>query len=529
MSTAYDLYLYPTKAQPQLWIGNLHTVAFLKGFQPRPLGRARVLEVGCGTGMNLLPMAASLPEAEFVGVDLAAQPILLAKQLAARFGVSNVRFHQADIQEMADDFGQFDYILAHGFYSWVPPSARESLWRVARGSLSAQGLLQVSYNALPGALQMKYLREFCQLHMRRFADRETQLREAWNLVTTLASMKDADNPLAMAAAQTVAKGFATAIHDEFASINDPFYLEQVVEAAAAWQLRYVADAVQKFMLGLQRLPEGQALLESLPPGDELLHEQYRDFLSYRGFRQSIFTPMACEPEPVRYGERLRQCYLASPLRAGSPDEAGNRVYDAPNAQMGFHSSNPLLAELFEAFAMEDPIPVSLDDFCKEALPAHHTSRPEIVDEFWELLEDLAGNGIIQAYAERPPIPTGVPERPKMAGIGRWEALLGVPLTNVFHRGQNVDDPLLRALAGLTDGTRTVAEISAALADLVVSFRQGRAPHAVMEGFPIPLGESVAYHRTPEFKLPRLEVEQFLLKTIPAELERFRQLGLLVAG
>jgi hypothetical protein len=117
----------------------------------------------------------------------------------------------------------------------------------------------------------------------------------------------------------------------------------------------------------------------------------------------------------------------------------------------------------------------------------------------------------------------------MAGIGRWEALLGVPLTNVFHRGQNVDDPLLRALAGLTDGTRTVAEIAAALADFLVSFRQGRAPHAVMEGFPIPLGESVAYHRTPEFKLPRLEVEQFLLKTIPAELERFRQLGLLVAG
>jgi ubiquinone/menaquinone biosynthesis C-methylase UbiE len=529
MTNAYDLYLYPTKAQPQLHIANLCTTAFLRGYDPAPIATAKVLEVGCGTGLNLLPMAASFPSAEFVGVDLAEHPIRMAKELAARFGLSNVRFHQADINEMADDFGEFDYMIAHGFYSWVPASARDSLWRIARGSLSEHGVIQVSYNTLPGALQMRYLRDFCQLHMRRFADRDTQLKEAWKLVETLAAMKDTDNPLAMAAAQTLAKGFDTAIHDEFAAINDAFYLGEVVTHAAARKLRYVGDAVQKFVLGLQRLPEGEALLATLPQDDRVLLEQYRDFLSYRGFRQSLFAKASQLPSEVSYRDRLTHCYLDSQLRVGPPDEEGNRVFDAPNLHMGFHSQNSLLAELFLAFEASQPIPVPLQDFCEQHEEAFRKEGSEVVDQFWELVEDLARNGLIQVHACPPRVPDSLPERPKMAGIARWEALLGVALTNVFHRGQDVSDPLLRTLAAITDGTRTVPEICSTLSEIVVGYRQGRSPHVVIEGFPIALGESAAVSGSPDFKLPRVEMEQRLLQAVPGELERFRRLGLLVEG
>lgn len=529
MGNAYDLYLYPTKAQPQLHIENLCTTAFLRGFDPAPVATAKVLEVGCGTGLNLLPMAAAFPAAEFVGVDLAEQPIRMAKELAARFGLNNVRFHQADINEMADDFGEFDYMIAHGFYSWVPASARDSLWRIARGSLSEHGVIQVSYNTLPGALQMRYLRDFCQLHMRQFADRDTQLKEAWKLVETLAAMNDTDNPLAMAAAQTLAKGFDTAIHDEFAAINDAFYLGEVVTHAAARNLRYVGDAVQKFVLGLQRLPEGEALLTTLPQDDRVLLEQYRDFLSYRGFRQSLFAKASQIASDVSYRDRLLRCYLDSPLRVGPPDGEGNRVFDAPNLHMGFHSRNALLAELFQAFEASSPIPVPLQDFCEDQVDAFRREGREVVDEFWELVEDLARNGLIQVHSCPPGIPSSLPERPKMAGIARWEALLGVALTNVFHRGQDVTDPLLRTLAAITDGTRTIPEICATLSEIVVGYRQGRSPQIVIEGFPIALGESAAVSGSPDFKLPKTEMEQRLLQAVPGELERFRRLGLLVEG
>lgn len=529
MGNAYDLYLYPTKAQSQLHIENLCTSAYLRGYHPAPVATASVLEVGCGTGLNLLPMAAQYPGAEFVGVDLAEQPIRMAKELAARFGLNNIRFHQADINEMADDFGRFDYVIAHGFYSWVPAEARESLWRIARGSLSDRGVIQVSYNALPGSLQMRYLRDFCQYHMRRFADRETQLKEAWKLVETLAAMKDADNPLAMAAAQTLAKGFDTAIHDEFAVINDAFYLDEVVAHATAWGMRYVCDAVPKFVLGLQHLPEGKALLESLPAEDQILQQQYLDFLSYRVFRQSIFAPERHRATEEPYLDRVLDCSLDSMLRVGEPDAEGNRVYDAPQLRVAFGSTNPLLAELFETFATCNPIPVPLKAFCETALGRYEAASPEVVSEFWELVEDLTQKGLIQAHAYPPRIPATLPERPRMCGIARWEALLGVPLTNLFHRGQNVSDPLLRTLAAITDGTRTVPEICAALSEIVVSYRQGRSQQIVVDGFPIALGESDAVRSSPDFKLPKEAMQQRLLPAVSAELERFRRASLLVEG
>ncbi len=38
-----------------------------------------MLEIGCGNGSNVIPMAYGLPGSEFVGVDLAAKPVEVAQ------------------------------------------------------------------------------------------------------------------------------------------------------------------------------------------------------------------------------------------------------------------------------------------------------------------------------------------------------------------------------------------------------------------------------------------------------------------
>ena len=39
--------------------------------------------------------------------------------------------------EFPDDAGQFDYIIAHGIYSWVPRVVQEKLLAVCRASSNA--------------------------------------------------------------------------------------------------------------------------------------------------------------------------------------------------------------------------------------------------------------------------------------------------------------------------------------------------------------------------------------------------------
>ena len=126
---SYDLVEYPSYAIPQSYPDKLAVVAAMFGMDPVPPGRARVLDVGCGSGGNLLPMALLWPGGEYVGIDLASTAIDKAKASAAQLGLTNIRFEAADLMDLPADFGTFDYIIAHGFISWVPTTVmRERLF-----------------------------------------------------------------------------------------------------------------------------------------------------------------------------------------------------------------------------------------------------------------------------------------------------------------------------------------------------------------------------------------------------------------
>jgi 2-polyprenyl-3-methyl-5-hydroxy-6-metoxy-1,4-benzoquinol methylase len=124
-------------------------IARLLGLTPTPATRCRVLELGCGDGVNLLPMAATMPESEFVGIDLAVNPIAKANGMAQALGLSNIRFQQMNVMDMDAGFGQFDYILAHGLYSWVPAVVRDRIMSVCQSHLTPNGIAYISYNVYP--------------------------------------------------------------------------------------------------------------------------------------------------------------------------------------------------------------------------------------------------------------------------------------------------------------------------------------------------------------------------------------------
>src|SRR5262245_13310457 len=102
-----------------------------------------VLEIGCGSGGHLLPIAARYPGARCVGIDLDANEIAAARDLAERLGLRNVRFEAMDLRAAAGAIGcdaPFDFVVAHGMYSWIPADARDALLTLFGSVLAEQGV-----------------------------------------------------------------------------------------------------------------------------------------------------------------------------------------------------------------------------------------------------------------------------------------------------------------------------------------------------------------------------------------------------
>jgi cyclopropane fatty-acyl-phospholipid synthase-like methyltransferase len=146
--TPYDTVFYPGYAMEQAHPDRLATLATLFGMRPADVSRCRVLELGCGDGLHLIAVALGLLEAECVGIDLAAAGLCKGQEVIRELGLTNVTLRHMDLMEVGRDLGQFDYIIAHGIYSWVPPEVRDKLLTICKENLAANGVAYVSYNVV---------------------------------------------------------------------------------------------------------------------------------------------------------------------------------------------------------------------------------------------------------------------------------------------------------------------------------------------------------------------------------------------
>ena len=236
MANLYDRVRYPNLVFSQTHPLTTGAFAALYGRRFVPFAQSRVLEIGCGEGINLINMALGAPEAEFVGVDLAERPIALARDAARRCGCANVRFDARDLVEVDASFGRFDTIIAHGVYSWVPAPVREGLMRVAGERLSADGLALISYNALPGSRFRQAIRDMLLLCDQGVEDPDTKLSLARSfLAEQIEAWSDTEADeftMKSEARRILDHAPAVLFHDELGEDYAPQLLSDVVAAAA---------------------------------------------------------------------------------------------------------------------------------------------------------------------------------------------------------------------------------------------------------------------------------------------------------
>ena len=187
-SINYEEITYPNFVHSQTHPNRLATMARAYGLKTAPIEKCRVLEVGCGSGTNLLAMACDLPESEFTGIDLSANHIEQGKKAVSETGAKNLQLICADLlQADLKDFGKFDYIIAHGFFSWVPNIVREKFWEIVRKHLAPDGVAFVSYNAFPGCHLRMMMREMMMYHTEKI---EPPFEKARQSVALLAFLKE---------------------------------------------------------------------------------------------------------------------------------------------------------------------------------------------------------------------------------------------------------------------------------------------------------------------------------------------------
>lgn len=108
-------------------------------------------EIGCGYGLTANLLAASNPADQFVAIDLMPEHIDAAQAVANAAGLANLRLIAGDVCEIAPEtLPDFDFIVMHGVYSWVPERVRIAIVNLISRKLRPGGRVLISYNAQPG-------------------------------------------------------------------------------------------------------------------------------------------------------------------------------------------------------------------------------------------------------------------------------------------------------------------------------------------------------------------------------------------
>jgi SAM-dependent methyltransferase len=463
-ASTYDLVAYPSYTHAQTHPGRLGVIGHLFGLAPARADACRVLELGCGNGSNLVPMAEGFAGSEFVGIDLAALPIAGGQRMIADLGLTNVRLVQGNLTEVNADWGKFDYIIAHGLYSWVPPGLQTEILRLCRDRLNPRGLAFISYNALPGSHLRMMLREMMLFHTRGFADPSERIRQARALAKFLAESQNTRDEYQLwmkAELERILEHDAGHIfHDELSDENHPCSFTQFIQLAGQSGLQYVgeADFFEMFAHGFTEAT--QQRLAQLG-NDRLRREQYLDFLKCRRFRQTLLCHQEVTISSEPQADAVLDFLVASPARCTSDARqapvGATRVYQTPK---GATCSTDFLLGQAALGILEQrwPLPLPFSELFELAArpsstaginPAPASGTAQTLAAF---LLQLFGAGLVDFRTCLQPIARVAGEYPVVSPVARWQARHGDVVTSRFHMAVKVEDEVGRFLLTYLDGS-----------------------------------------------------------------------------
>lgn len=470
---SYDRVPYTSYPYARTHPDRLETVGRLFGMEPAPAGACRVLELGCASGGNLVPMAAQLPGSELVGLDLGARQVEEGRATVRALGLRNVELRHADILDVDEGLGEFDYVICHGVYSWVPPAVQRKILRILAERLRPQGVGLVSYNTYPGWHLRESVRHMMRWHTAGLDDPTTRATQAGALVELLARATDPQGAYGQLLGRELdilrRTGPDYLLHEHLEDVNTPCYFHEFVERAHAEGLQYLGDADVPTML-----PRGidEAVAQTLGriAPDLVRLEQYLDFVHNRQFRNTLLCHGHVALRRALGPEQLRGAWV----RCGAEPD-GDAVDLSPGVRVAMRAAG---------LEIESELPVTKAALVVLRRAWPHALRLEAVVEQAAALVAEAGlaapagdvaaivgadllelfcRGALELHRFCPPLCTTVSERPRASAHARhWAERRGFVVSQ-WHTRVDVD-AVAAAVVRRLDGDHDHAALVDALAD-----------------------------------------------------------------
>lgn len=456
-------------AQPD----QLAAVAQLRGLTPADVAQARVLELACGDGGNLIPLAERYPQATFLGIDLSPRSIEAATSEARALELTNVEFRPASLLAIASSLGQFDYIIAHGVYSWVDTDSRRRLLEICRDHLAPQGVAYVNYLTNPGWQPHSVLGAAMRYEGRGRSSWAERLAAGRQLAEFLRASLDTELPYVDWLGGALSPVLAQTddyVRAQYLRPTHAVYFREFLAEARAHSLEYLGDCTQGVRYTDYLHPQTERALDALMT-DPLAKEQVRDILQNKGHRQTLLGHQGHSLERTLLIERARGLYLSARLVA----KEGGAEIDAP-APTTFTGADglsvttpvPAMKAAIVHLANVWPGAVEFGELVDTVVDAAALARGDDVpqEEVQRLRINLlqcCSGGIIRMHGAAPSFVTRISDRPAVGRLARWRSARSEIVTNRKHEQVRLD-PVDRNLLQYLDGTRTVREVINVLAE-----------------------------------------------------------------
>ena len=320
--TIYSELGYKSMPFPYTTPATLEAYAALVGVSAPNPKTARVLELGATYGGNIISQALFNPDATFVGIELSQEQVEKGNEVIANAGLINVSLIQSDIASIGSEIGTFDYIIAHGVYSWVDDGVKEALLHLIDEHLAEDGIAYISYNTYPGWHTMEEVRQLMMFSNRdktQFNHKEKVLHGktigsiVGSQILKYDNLKERNSKFLGALRSVMQKDEYYVGHDHLEPNNDPVYFYQFNDHLGAHNLVYLCDADLTLSMVRSFDADIADTLDKLALNDHVAQEQYLDFMLDTTFRKSIICK-AKHAEPVTYDMGNPELVNSVPMR-----------------------------------------------------------------------------------------------------------------------------------------------------------------------------------------------------------------------
>ena len=444
--TKYDVEGYPYSIRSFSHPARIGALAQLYGHSAAPFGACRVLEIGGGDGINVINMAVAAPGSEFVNYDLSSVAVADGRSLVQDIGIQNMRMEAMDILDAGEDLGQFDYIIAHGVYAWVPPSVRSGLMAMIGRILSPRGIALISYNALPGCHFRRAVRDLVYRAAAPYETAQDRTQAARQMLEFHRRHWDQTQPgqaVFLSESERILEGRNNVLfHDELSDEWHPQFVADVVAAARMNGLDHLGD-MQTELIKPALFPDDFAHeAEAICGPDPVAIEQMRDYRDARSFRITLLRRAGDSLDRRFDSRRLDGLYVDAKFDPLAEHEREGKAFGWKAANgLQICTSDKRLDQLFRRLTKAWP----------QALPVAEIATD---DDLREAIGRLFAAGGIGLVSEPYALTTAPAAKPTASRVARAQAVRGIrEIATLRHAQIRLDDEKTVTLLNALDGTR----------------------------------------------------------------------------